>query len=515
MNKTIGALLFLLVFFQVSFGQISLLKDINPGGSSSVAYEKGAMAQMGDLLFFSAQTALNGTELWKTDGNSFGTELVKDIFPGPNGSSPDHFYVLGDRMLFTADDGVAGRELWITDGTESGTMLVADLRPGAGSAFEDFFLRLTFKDFHVFQNQLFFRAYTNADGLELYKSDGTPAGTGKVKSIGFGANDGCQGDFAEMNGELYFVGFTTSNGGEIWKTDGTDTGTIAVTTTLNETPEDLTAFANTLLFVEDDGVNGPEIWISDGTEAGTSLLKDTDPTPGNGGLSHSLNAPERRFFVAGDKAYFSVVDELFDSQVWVTDGTPNGTLNLKSIGTSNCVASNFVQLGNTVFFTGCDFEDSVWKTNGSAASTQIIQSYGGSPFSTGNDPFRLLHAHDKKVWYGAGSFNPYVLYNTDGNGCTSTGSATVDFIVGTKDFVREYNISLAPNPAGEWIAVQWGHAHTGAKTYRLFDVNGKLVRVYHNPANDLLWLENLPGGQFFIEIQVDNAGSGSLPFVKK
>jgi ELWxxDGT repeat protein len=698
MKKIILVFAIFLAFLELNFGQFALLKEINPGNSSSIATEKGAMAQMGNVLFFSANTASNGVELWKTDGTPAGTVMIKDINPGTADSDPDHFFVLGNQMFFTANDGVVGRELWITDGTESGTILLADIRPGASSAFESFFLTLDFRDFYVFQNHLFFRAYTSTDGLELYKSDGTPAGTGLVKSISPGANDGCQGDFAVLNGELYFVGFTSNYGGEIWKTDGTGSGTVAVTTTLNTTPEDLTVLGNHLIFIGDDGVSGREPWISDGTEMGTILLKDTDPSPGSGGLSHDLLTPERRFFVSGTKAYFSVRDAQYDSQVWVTNGTPGGTIKLKSIGSSNCVASNFVQLGNNVLFTGCDFEDSIWKTTGTPASTQIIQTYGGSPFSTGSFHFPLLHAHDAHVWYSAGDFNPYVLYNTDGtsintkpvdafpenylepqrffsfgkkmlfwaktnnsddnlepyiyqpslavsgtvtavkcaggsdgsillqtsgippfmtawlpssvsglnpsglpvgfyfvtvtdaegttgtaifqvtqpsaisasfsttpqmgasqngtatanpsggtppyqyswntspiqtnqtatglvqgtyscmitdaNGCVFTDSVVINFVVGTNALTQEYKISLAPNPAGEWISIQWGHSTTGVKTYRLFDANGTLVRVFNNPPHDRLSLEGLSNGLKIVEILVDNVGYGSLLFIK-
>ena len=34
---------------------------------------------------------------------------------------------------FSGDDGVAGAELWKTDGTAAGTVLVRDINPGAGN----------------------------------------------------------------------------------------------------------------------------------------------------------------------------------------------------------------------------------------------------------------------------------------------------------------------------------------------------------------------------------------------
>src|SRR5262245_14321839 len=66
--------------------------------------------------------------------------LVRDIHPGPGGSFPGsvntrfgaaRFLVdLNGTLLFRADDGVTGTELWRTDGTEAGTVLVKDIVPG-------------------------------------------------------------------------------------------------------------------------------------------------------------------------------------------------------------------------------------------------------------------------------------------------------------------------------------------------------------------------------------------------
>lgn len=37
-------------------------------------------------------------------------------------------------VLFTADDGVGGVELWKTDGTDAGTVLVKDIRAGSAGS---------------------------------------------------------------------------------------------------------------------------------------------------------------------------------------------------------------------------------------------------------------------------------------------------------------------------------------------------------------------------------------------
>jgi ELWxxDGT repeat protein len=88
----------------------------------------------GNKLFFTANQASSGQELWVSDGSPTGTRLVKDIRLGPSGSSPRELTAVGQQVVFWANDGSTGEELWISDGTETGTRPLADLNPGSASA---------------------------------------------------------------------------------------------------------------------------------------------------------------------------------------------------------------------------------------------------------------------------------------------------------------------------------------------------------------------------------------------
>src|SRR3954469_17935469 len=54
-------------------------------------------------------------------------QLIKDINPGPMGSYPGEFTQVNGINYFYANDGVHGDELWRSDGTTAGTTLVKDV----------------------------------------------------------------------------------------------------------------------------------------------------------------------------------------------------------------------------------------------------------------------------------------------------------------------------------------------------------------------------------------------------
>src|SRR5262249_48059438 len=58
-------------------------------------------------------------------------QMILDINPGPPSSFPRQMVAIGSTTYFNADDGVHGEELWKSDGTAAGTTLVKDIYQGS------------------------------------------------------------------------------------------------------------------------------------------------------------------------------------------------------------------------------------------------------------------------------------------------------------------------------------------------------------------------------------------------
>ena len=89
--------------------------------------------EIAGTVFFGARDGLHGLEVWKTDGTSEGTALVKDIWPGRRGSRPEALAGFRGELFFGATDHDHGLALWRSDGTSAGTEIVKDLSRGSAT----------------------------------------------------------------------------------------------------------------------------------------------------------------------------------------------------------------------------------------------------------------------------------------------------------------------------------------------------------------------------------------------
>ena len=138
-------------------------KNISTLEISPVQSEYYSLLQWGDQLYFSAQKkgGFIEQELYRYDGTSI--SIVKEIAAKPFGSEPRYLTAVKNYFVFRAADNTKGPEVWKSDGTEAGTQLLADVEPG--------FIGSEPEAFAYIAGNLFFSASTSTKGREIYKID--------------------------------------------------------------------------------------------------------------------------------------------------------------------------------------------------------------------------------------------------------------------------------------------------------------------------------------------------------
>jgi ELWxxDGT repeat protein len=289
-------------------GGVQLLHDVRPGPDSSTPRLLTVLGWM--RFLFLADDGVHGEELFVSNGEVGGHRLVKDVREGPvsSTSSADRIVVVAGTAYFAADDGVHGLELWRSDGTEVGTTMLADLLPGPNGSRPSELVALG--------GRLLFVA-SDESGRGLWSTDGTEPGTLLLEA--FGSEGIGPRELTPVGDRLLFVAGDGDGAWTLWKSDGKESGTLPVADLGSVgAPGELTAFSDVLLFAHDDGAHGREPWRSDGTQAGTALLEDVRPGP-------ESSSPDS-FVAFGGVVHFAADDGASGRELWRTDGTEAGTV---------------------------------------------------------------------------------------------------------------------------------------------------------------------------------------------
>lgn len=362
----------------------SLVKDIVPGIDSSNSEGEYHLFSAGNYLLFAARTPATGVELWKSDGTTLGTVLLKDINTGNAGadsSNPDNFYPLNGITLFTATDATHGKEIWTTNGTSTGTLLLKDINPGTGG-FSDVelypgFSYSFFFGFHTFNNHAYFQANDGTSSGELWSTDGTSTNTILLKDIvsGTGLSVLFTADGVNYPGKFIFPVSDGSGGtrSELWQSDGTPGGTVLFQSFTPVSQGDIPVIyvpyvldlftgarteqlfqGNKFFLAARTPTQGRELWISDGTMSGTQVVKDINPGAGSG-----VDTTGFDYLYTSTELFFAANDGTHGNELWQSDGTNAGTSMVKDINPNSADAdpSDLILFNNKVIFSATDGDD--------------------------------------------------------------------------------------------------------------------------------------------------------------
>ncbi len=464
--------------------QVNIVKDIYPGSSSGIMENddlrlKGVI--MNGIYFFQASDAGSGLELWASNGSTLGTGMVKDINPGAGDGVPiqsdTRMVTMNNKFYFEGNDGTLNG-LWKSDGTGSGTQMVKDSL---------FLIKYPI----VVNSILYFSAYSSKTlKTDLWRSDGTTQGTYEVH-LNANACCGLQPLYLEnLNGLLVFSGVGDNDGRELWRSDGTVSGTTMIsdirTGIQGSFPERLTAitgFSTSLFFIADNGTNGRELWISDGTGPNTVMIKDINQGPGNSNIDTIVHT--EKFAHINGKIFFSADNGIHGNELWMTDGTPNGTLMKEDInpGSASSFPQSFYNHNGSMYFSA---DDGVWgrelyETNdialGALLLEDIRQDAGGSyPTFFADHSGLLLFAADDTY----NGFEIRALVPSFNSSWTSLNTGTVNALNSIFMPPSTSNVIFA---AGNNGVILKSNDNGNTWTNQNSSVNNALRAIYFTDAN--------------------------------
>ena len=390
------------------------LADLAPGEDSSLPFS--FTVRDGEVVF-TAEAPATGREIWRTDGTTAGTRLVADLRPGPASSQPVILASARGRLLFAADDGLHGSEPWLI--AASGALVsLGDLNPGPPGS-------TAFSDGGAAAGLLFFTAETPAAGRELWRTDGTAAGTRLARDLTPGPAGTIFGPLRPVNDRILFGFERRTQPGVAWL--GASAGSPATTGVVtaidkrvgSSDPAQLTTLVARVVFTADDGVHGREVWTSDGRRLGTALLGDlSPPTPDFDFGPTELTGP---FF---DRAMFFTG---LGTALWSTRGVPGDARLLR--GRQRLLHGLNPVHGNAVFF-GSEWREGelslvVWRSDGTAEGTRRVETvardespeFGGDLLAVSVSDFGRVYfvPHREVFIFGVGAIGRHSgLWVSDG-----------------------------------------------------------------------------------------------------
>lgn len=498
------------------------LKDINKTTTAS-SYAGGyynAMVPTANGAVFIASQKDYGTELYQSDGTTAGTNLIKDILPGENGSWPRSLMVKNGYTYFAAvgpdENNLGNSGIYRTNGTAAGTIRIATGAPNNDLAVTDnglvFWVAYNQQTYTselwrsngtavgtimlasglnsdiypvALGNTIFFSNGNSETGYELWKSNGTVAGTLMVKDINPGVNSSSPYSLFPYNGAIFFGaydGVTTA----LWRSNGTAGGTVKLQDVMpvnsynsSEKNNYYCISNNVLYFVASNALYGTELWRTTGTPASTKVVKDIFP----GAFSSN---PYYLRDVNG-VLYFQAMDDTYNYGIWSADGTPTGTSLISQIGFINYPT---VAAGK-YYFT---LNDALYVCGGTAATTVAVDDAG----LVGLRGFQNLIGSGNKLFFNTYSYQYGAeLYEGD----LSTGKFTAISNDAVITQALKFDAKIFPNPAKNKAQLSISGDAKNI-TVSVTDMNGKNIwrQAYNNTQQVNLPVEKFAAGTYFVTV---------------
>lgn len=293
-----------------------------------------------------------------------------------------------------------------------------------------------------YNNKLYFKARisSNSGSSTIWITDGHSLPTRMIP-------DGSSTGITSVNSmivwknKIYFGGYNknvsdTLLRGDLFVSDGTEAGTTPVklikpngTSIIN-----MTIVGDKLFFVADDGVNGFELWVTDGTTDGTKMVKDLS-------LPNSTSFPNNLTDVNGT-LFFTLKTAATGTELYKSDGTEAGTTMIKDIyaGSSSSNPSKLINFKGALYFI-CDGNNGsgteLWSSTGTSAGTAMVKDINPGINSS---IFSELKVANNLLFFSVSTTSGGISELWKSNG-TSVGTVKMNLVPNSSISVDVKNIS--------------------------------------------------------------------------
>ena len=505
--------------------------DFYNGTAFNLSSFRGAnSATAGKLLYFSATQPETGYEVYKSDGTSTGTTLAKDIFPGEFASNPVAFMSKNGFVYFTAttaDSGYTYSNIYKADSSGninpvssaiSGYILsydVADngwiyyiaynyqmatyeLRRTTGADTSSILLANNVSgglnnsySVRTIGNSAYFAA-SDEDGTELWKTNGSAAGTKRVKDINAGSNSASPYSLTVFKNNIYF-GADDGSGNALWRSNGTAAGTVklkaiqpyGIYSNTYDYPNYFCVVNDVLYLDATTAATGYELWKTNGTAGGTVLVKDLTNDASDANPTYLTNVNGTLFFNA------SV------NQIWKSDGTANGTVLLASIPTTDYYLLSSRCVADGKFFFNAN--QLLWVSDGTEAGTHTVNDNGLNGVSLINN---LVSSGSTIFCNGYTSKYSYELYTGD-------AALVAPFLISQNRIARKpasFSAAIGQNPVVGTLKMNVASDINQTVNITISNANGNVatqqkVTLYKGNNNVMINAGNWQTGVYLVKIQ--------------
>jgi len=328
-------------------------------------YKRHEPVAAANCAFFNTWSDGEGNELWCTDGNAL--RQITGIGNGTYSTYPVQMTVMDGTLYFVGLDAMHGAELWsfpLGDPMNAGTASIVQDLTGDATRSEPCWLT-------VYNGELYFSAYTETTGRELFRYDGSSITL--VADINPGPASSNPKYAPDEVSPFWF---------EMWEDDPSGLS--------------LTVFNGKLFFAADDGMNGIELWSYDGTSA--NLEWDVHAGAGS--------SDPRFLTVLNGKLYFTAYTPQY-GRAWYEFDPGGSSVNEPPVATASTTSIS----GLTVVFS----------SSGSYDSDGTIVSYS---WDFGDGTGSSTQANPVYTYGTAGTYTA-TLTVTDNGSATGTDVVTI------------------------------------------------------------------------------------------